>query len=307
MSFPNPALPAPPLVDYQLSFKGLVFGGVVEGTPYQLVKLKGLTPPDVVGGDVQRALDTGELIGLDLLPGKDIELETVIQADVTSLDHARQVLSGALTGGGVIESPLYLQLPSGAFAMMARPKKHAPVGSDIDVNALIAGGNTYLSMLHATDPRWYAVPTKSQTVGLGHKGLGGLTFPVKPPFVFTHGIEVATIIAHNNGMIEMRPVFIITGPCLNPSISNLSIPGAPTLAFNIELEAGDMLTIDTDFQTVSYRPAGAPFAVSRRDTVAPGSEWFNLPPGASTIVGSSTTATVGATLTCQSADAYAGI
>jgi hypothetical protein len=307
MSFPSPTLPAPPLADYQLSFKGLTMGGVVDGSRYQLVKLpKGIDVPAIVGGDVQRALDQGELIGIDLLSGRDIELEQIITDLAGTIDDARQKLGGVMSVAGAVEAPLYLALPSGVFACMARPKKHA---TGISVNTLIAGGEVALSMLHATDPRWYRAPTKTQTVGLGgSEPLAGLKFPVKFPLKFAAGIGAGVMDIANNGTIEMRPVLIVTGPCKNPRISNLSIVGAPELAFEITLAEGDTLTIDTDFQTVTYLPVGAPFGVSRRDTLVMGSEWWNLPPGVSVLeFRSSDLTAVAGVLTCQSADAYAAL
>lgn len=306
MSFPSPALPAPALADYQCSFKGLVFGGIVDGGRYHLVKLpKGIDVPAIVGGDVQRALDQGELIGVDLLGGRDIELEQIITGAEGTLDDARQKLAGVMGAAGVVESPLYLQLPSGVFACMCRPRKHA---TGITSNTLIAGGEVALSMLHATDPRWYAVPTKSATVGLP-TSLGGMHFPAVFPIVFGGGGVGGVLDVRNNGTIEMRPILVVTGgpvPCVKPEMANISLPGAPTMTFDITLSEGDTLTIDTDFQTVIYTPAGAPAGASRRNTLTPGSRWWNLPTGLSVITFKAS-AGEGATLTVQSADAFAGL
>lgn len=223
-----------------------------------------------------------------------------------TLDTQRQALGAIMNVSGGTEFPLYLQLPSGCFACMARPKKYNP--PPIDVSALVGGGGVANLMFHATDPRWYAAPSKTASVGLPAP-LGGLTFNVTFPASFGGGGVGGLLNVTNAGPFEMRPVFVITGPCVNPRITNLSITGAPYLQFNLTLAAGDTLVVDTDFQTAVYTPAGSTIGSSRRNTRAPGSTWFNLQPsGVNQIEFNTADGTqVAGTLTVQSADAWLSV
>jgi hypothetical protein len=160
------------------------------------------------------------------------------------------------------------------------------------------------TLLHATDPRFYAAPSRTATVGLPTPA-GGLLFPVTFPATFNGGGAGGLLTVVNAGRFEMRPMFIITGPCLNPTVANLSIAGAPAVTFALTMSAGDTLVIDCDWRTAQYTTAGSTQAASRRNTLVAGSTWFNLPPGSNIIEFTTADATqVAATLTVQSADAY---
>ncbi len=301
MPFPSPALTPPTLAPYQMSYLGLAFGGVVPGTPYQFQSYD-ISPPDVQGGDAQRALDEGEFGGMDILPGRDTIYTVVAISDGISLEHSRQALGAVLAGpAGAVEQPLYFQTPSGLYACMAKPRKFK---YGIDITTLLGKGTLVSGMLHSTDPRWYAAPTKTATVGLPAP-LGGLHFPVTFPATFGGGGVGGILQISNNGTFEMRPIFVVTGPCLNPVIQNLSLPGAPALRFSLSLNAGDTLTIDTDFQSIIYTPAGTTIGSSRRNALVASSTWFNLPPGLNQIEFTTGDGVqVAGTLTVQSADAY---
>jgi hypothetical protein len=113
------------------------------------------------------------------------------------------------------------------------------------------------------------------------------------------------VTVYNSGLFEMRPVLVVTGPCTNPVISNLSIPGAPWIGVTITLNAGDTLAIDMDFQTVVYTSAGTSASVSRRNAVMNGETWWNLPPGPNIVEFTTGDGVpVAGTLAVQSADAF---
>lgn len=304
MPFPSPSLTAPTLSTWQMSYKELTFGGIVQKAPYQLTKIEGLDMPVIASGDVQRALDQGQFAGLDLLEGRDITITLTVTTDATSLGHARQQLGAVFGVAGATESPLYVQLPSGIYACMARPRKY---NFPLDINTLLAKATPVTALLHATDPRFYAAPSKTATVGLPQP-LGGLYFNVSFNAEFGGGGTGGILQIYNNGTFEMRPIFIINGPCTNPKISNLSLSGSPTIGFNITLAEGERLEVETDFQGVTLYTSASTTGTSRRNTLMNGSTWFNLPPGLSQIeFTTSDGAQVAGTLTCQSADAYASL
>lgn len=315
MAFPSPTLAPPALNPYQLSYRGLTFGGVVTGSTYQLQSMT-FDMPDVESGDLDRALDQGEFPGLDKLAGADV---TVVQAVTCgsvigpggattaqgqALDTAVQALGGVMSlVPGNVEQPLWLQLPSGTFARMCRPRKH---NCPLDINRVFAGGTVATSLLHSTDPRWYAAPTQSQQVALPAAIGGGLAWPAAAPFVFGSGGVGGLLTVVNSGLFEMRPVLVITGPCVNPAVANLSITGAPQVGVTITMAAGDTLVIDLDWQSVIYTVAGSAQGSSRRSSLTNGSTWWNLPSASASTIQftSQDTSPVTGTLSVLSASAY---
>jgi hypothetical protein len=314
MAFPNPSIPAPALGLYQLSYGGVIFGGVAAGTPYQLgsAGIGGLDLPGITTGDVKRPLDAGEFAGYDAAEGRDILIGLTIIPDTVSIDHARQTLGGAFGCSANLERPLFVQLPSGTFACMARPRKF---NFAVDINTLLAHGTPVNAQLHSTDSRWYSSPSKSVTVSLYGTGTGGgVLFPVTFPAVFGASISPTTFNVWNLGSVEMRPVLVVTGPCSNPTITNTTAPGQPSLTFNVTLAAGDTLTIDTDFQTATLVLAGTTQGSPRENTLSrPLSRWWNLLPANGPdgieapnvlVFTAQDASATSATLTVQYADAY---
>jgi hypothetical protein len=313
MAFPSPSLAPPALGLYQLSFGGLTFGGVSPGATYQLQSMD-IDMPDVATGDVQRALEQGEFQGVDVLPGADITIvQTVTTTGLTratmpslaqaiAIDEACQALGGVMGPGGTTEIPLWLSMASGTYVRMCRARKH---NCPWDINRAFAGGAIATSLLHSTDPRWYAAPTASQSAQLP-SAFGGLPIAATIPAVLAPGTTGALLTVVNAGRFESRPILIVTGPATNPVISNLSIPGAPFIGVNITLSAGDTLAIDTDWGSIVYTVAGTALGSSRRNLLIPGSTWWNLPANsASTIeLTTSDTSPVTGRLTVQSASAY---
>lgn len=306
MSFPSPALPVPALSLYQMSYQGIAFAGVQQGATYQLQELpEGLDTPDYLTGDQQRALDQGEFAGIDLSPGRNITVKQVLRGVTpVGLDEARQALAGVLGPAGAVEQPLYIQLPSGTFACMARPRKHR---APLDITGVLARGAVATTLFHATDPRWYTVPSKTATVGLPEPA-EGLAFPFAFPATFTGAGAGGLLECVNGGLFETRPVFIFTGPCINPRVTSLSLPGAPYIQFDVTLNAGDTLTVDTDIQSAVLVTAGSTEGASRRAAEGAGTVWFNFPPGPNIV--EFTTEDLGhvaGTMTVQWADARMGL
>jgi hypothetical protein len=310
----------PSLSIYQASYGGLVFGGLTQGATYQFVAIPsggGVDMPNVQTADSQKALDQGEFGGIDISGGRDLSYQQVVTASTAAaMEAARQALGGVMAVGGTTELPFYLQLNGGQYACMGRPRKHVykvDINSVLPALAGVAGGDTVLSTLHATDPRWYAMPIRvAGPVGLPAP-LGGLHFNVTPNFTFGGGSAGGYLAAYNDGQFEMRPVLIITGPCTNPMVTNQSLANDPSIGFNITLNAGDTLTIYTDTPNALYLPSGGSTPVSVLRDEMTSNAWWNLAPangpqgigGPNNLVFTSTDgAQVAGTLTVYSADAY---
>jgi hypothetical protein len=274
VSVPLPEAP-PSLEPWQISYGGLAFGGYIQDATYQLQEYpEGIDIPDYVTGDVQRAIEQGEYAGVDLSPGRNIAIKQLVQAATEAeLDEARQALSGVMVPQGPTEQPLYLQLASGLWVSMARPRKHKAV---IDASTLVGKGTVFASLFHATDPRWYSSPTQTTTVGLPEPS-GGLAYPFAYPATYTGSGVGGLVTCENAGPMYMYPRVTFTGPCTNPRAANLTLPGAPAIGFNQTLNPGDTLTIDMNWRSVILTTAGSSEGSSRRNAEQPGNAWWSLP------------------------------
>lgn len=300
MSLP-PAGP-PALTLSQGSYNGVTFG---PGTSWGIVSIDGLGMPQVRTGDTDRALDTGQLQGLNFLGGRDVTLTLELAtADVASAVTALTDLAAA-TAVANTELPLWLNLAGTPLALMATVRKRQ---FPVDMAFTAALVRVTLAF-HATDPRLYGAPTTG-SVGLQLPS-GGLTFPVTFPATFGSA-SPSTVTIDNTGNIESRPVLTITGPVTNPVISNTSVAGAPALTLSNPTQtgytvlAGDQVVIDTDLRTVLYYAGGvgAGNPADRRGWIAPGSAWWTLQPGTNNVEFSSGDATLTtATLEVTSAPA----
>lgn len=286
MAFPSPSVSAPSLSPYQLSFQGLTMGA---GTPYTVTKMTGLDLPQIRSTDPGRPGDQGEFIGLDLYGGRDItidfELIPVLSAG-TNLQQLLLNLRQVFEVQGVTELPLYVQLPNlPLLCAMVRTRK-ATYPIDLDYSA--AEIAKPVIQVHATDPRLYAAPTSTVTIDLPQNVTTGLTFPVTFPVTFGGGGGNQAVIT-NYGNTEMRPVLVVNGPCTNPTVTNLSISGYPALTFanptqsGKTLASGQSLVVDLDFRTITFYASSGAVGSPRPYWLQPGSTWFNLPPGASTL------------------------
>lgn len=120
----------------------------------------------------------------------------------------------------------------------------------------------------------------------------GATFNVTFGSVGTAGV----INAVNSGNFPTRPIVAIAGPVDNPIVYNLNT--GQYLQFAISLGVGDVLTLDTDLHTVILNGTA-----SRRNTMTPSSQWWELAPGTTQILYGANTVQVGsiATVTYRNA------
>lgn len=296
MSFPTTA--APSLTTWQMSYQGLTLG---PGTPYALTGITGFAQPNLGFGDITRPRDVGEIIGLDFYDGRDILISGDIVPDSTSLTHAIQALATStnrtIADPGT-EYPLWINYPNvGTIGSMVRLRKR-----DLPVDLQHVAGLASMNLqFHATDPRWYATPSSLST-GLGSPG-SGLSFNVGFNASFGGGGVGGFLTATNAGNYETRPILTITGPCINPSVTNATT--GQSIAFGLTMATGDKLVIDTDFRSATYTTSGSTIASSRLGSLTAGSTWFTLAPGSSTIqFQTQDSAVVAATLQVQFASAY---
>ena len=279
--FPSPSLTPPSLLNWQFSFQGYTFGA---SQPVGVLQIEGLGDvPTIRNGDMVRARDHGELVGLDLYGGRDVTIDFWAKTDGTSLQSALLSLSAALQVGLSTEQPLWFQQPNlPLLACMCRCRKKAVPW---DVTYAAANVALPIAQFHATDPRLYTVG-QTATVGLANP-TSGMHFPATFPISFgSTGASGATVT--NSGNVSMNPVVVITGPVTNPTVQNATISGTPALTISNPLQtsytvlSGDQLVLDLDAHTIQYFSGGVnsgTAGASRMSWLVPGSTWWSLPPG----------------------------
>lgn len=300
MSFPDISVTPPFLSNWQYSFAGLTFG---QGQSWAVQSADGLGFPKLNSADSQRSRDQGEFKGLDIMGGRDLTLTMHTQAASslalhTLLANLESVILPATDG--VTETPLWFKRPGlPQLAMMVRVRNFGLKSENKVSYSHIAQP---VIAFHATDPRCYGA-TQSGVAGAPVSS-SGFGFPLTFDISFGGGSSATSISATNNGTWEMRPLLILTGPMLNPSIANSSLPGNPAVTFDIQLFDGDQLYIDMDAKSAVYFAAGTTIGQTRLNTIV-ASNWWNLPPGPNTIsFNTGDTGMVLGTLEMEWADAY---
>jgi hypothetical protein len=308
LSLPSPNLTVPSLVADAAAFQpgtsALLLG---PGTPFQFKEWKGLDKPDVRSGNQLVAQRPGAWPGTNQLKPRVIEATMDVGppfGSYTNLMGALAALRGACSNEGSTEYPFWLQLPGAPLVCCnARVIKTSRVW-DIAADTASLMQNTGLQW-EATDPYFYGAPTQKATVGLPTPGVG-FTFPIGFNLSFGGGSAPNVISAANNGDVACFPILIITGPCLNPTISNPTGTGNPQLSFNVQMNTGDQLVIDTRTASIVYYQSGSSIGTPQQQLLNSGGTFFSLPAGATSLIqfNSQDISTAAGTLTAWWADTY---
>lgn len=314
MPVPPPSIPGAPssLPADSLFFQGVQIG---PGTPFQIKGnnggkgFEGLDKPDVRSGNVNWAMWPGASVGNNQLGTR----KPVVTLDVGpfasgygsygTLANAVAALVAACSTEGSTEYPLWIQLPGMPLVCTyARVlKTNFPWDLTADLGGLLENGSI---QFECTDPYLYSAPSTSTSLSLPGPA-GGFSFNLTFPLTFGGGSTPNTATITNSGDVTCWPTLVINGPCLNPTIANTSITGSPTISTQIQLNTGDQLWIDCRLGAITYYPSGSTVGTPYQFVLQPGSEYFGLPPGSSTIsFNSGDTSSVAGTLQVQSASAW---
>lgn len=270
------------LSNFQGSFGGLTFG---PGTDIQVVEWDGLRElPGIRSGDQARPRGDGSFAGLNYLGERVITLKLSVTVTQTPFETVIANLASVFqsTSSPSALQPFFFMLPGWTTPrqVTARPTK-ASIPVDLEYNFHKASP---LVELTCPDPLIYDVQPQTALTGLPAPS-AGLTFPVAFPVTFGASAG-GSLAVTNTGNYPTAPVFTITGPCTNPSIT-LSSGGS--MSFNLTLSSSDTLVVDMAARTVLLN------GVSRANTIVSGSSWFAFPVGAATVfVGSRDSAAVAA-------------
>lgn len=112
----------------------------------------------------------------------------------------------------------------------------------------------YLLRFRAHDPFWY--DTAAQVFTFTANAATNF-FPITPLKLSSSSIGSGFSV-FNNGDVEAYPVFVITGPGTNPTLTNTTT--GKSIAATIALTAGQSLTIDTQAKTVKREDGSNQFS-----------------------------------------------
>jgi hypothetical protein len=231
MAFPAYGTAVPSLAAWQMQYETLVLG--LPG-PFGITEIDGLDLPPVQTSDMQRARDHGELIGLDLLGGRDITItgDYVEDGSLSMAQTGQEIASSAsnYTQGGTTEAPLWFAFPGlPTLCAMARVRKR---NVNVDL-AYTMGLAQWQLQFHATDPRLWGTTVRSTATNVGGPAPGvGVTIDY-------------------TGNFDCRPIVTMTGPLTNPGATILGGTGW-TIQTNLTLTAGQWIQADLDLHSVLY-------------------------------------------------------
>ncbi len=234
--------------DYQIEWARTVFGV----PPYTIISVTGWDDlPEVDSGNAPRSARHGSWTGRDYAQQRTVEAVIAISDDATSFASTRRDLRRILN---ISEDGSELDLVIRTDGETLRAK--AKVSSRLMPSEHYGQGFTPVSVRWTcADPRRYDLQQQSVTVPAG-----GANFVV------------------NDGDIATSPLIKVTGPVVNPVITNETLNRV--LRFVITLADGEQLIIDTDTGTVTLD------GDDRMDTLSslsvPVEEW-TIPAGTSRI------------------------
>ena len=148
----------------------------------------------------------------------------------------------------------------------------------VPLEALSPSRGTFAISLQTFDPIMYGSNPIVAKSGLPAGG-GGFTFPITFPFTFPGPGGGGDINVTNSGNAAVYPIITVFGPCTSPSLTLKAFGQSFLFALTgIQLNTGDFAIIDFKARTVTTNTQGSAYAY-----VTPGSSWWQIPPGTSTI------------------------
>jgi hypothetical protein len=263
------------MATWDWTLDGVPFGGT---TDINVAEVEGwLDLPDVRIGDSPRAGQHGLTMGEDFAAGRTIRfvIETVAadaDAAATIVEALRDKL--VFVAGDDGDIPLVGTTPGyPALRTLVRPRRrNNPLTWDSGIGAIRA----VIEMI-AADPRLYADTASSDSTALS-TAVGGLDFSAVAPFVFGSGGTGNTMDCPNDGTFPTPWVATFTGPLTAPELVHVDSGYRITLSGGTLL-AGETLVVDSLEHTILLGGTA-----SRYSWLAASSQWFDLAPGANSIM-----------------------
>lgn len=258
------------MADYELTYRGLTLGA---GTPWQIERIEGLEEmPMVRTSDLEVSGRHGQIAGVDLLSGRAITVALLVFPGPTATFAQNIEALKAIAVPLGAETDLTFQLPGRLpRTLRARPRRRA---LPVDLEYSFQYGRAVIEWW-ATDPRIYAQSPSSADIALPTAATG-LTFPATAPFVFGSAGTGGSAAFTNSGNFDAPWVATINGPVTDPVLVRQDTGEYVRLTGSIV--AGETLVVDSLAPSVLLNGTA-----SRYSWVAPGSSWWTLPPGPSTV------------------------
>ncbi|MEV7091148.1 phage tail protein [Streptomyces sp. NPDC093085] len=219
-----------------------------------------------------------------------ITLEGTAVAPGRAAKEAAKDRLAAVLADGTALLPLVVTEPHASRRVLVR------LSSETKITDRKAGAFEFSLAMTAPDPLRYSARLNTRTCTLPSSS-GGLVFPLEFPLDFGPGSSGGRLVPENAGTAPTCPVWRISGPCVDPVITNTA--GGADLSFGLTLQEGDYLVVDTDARTVLLQGTA-----SRRSTLLPGSDWFPLPPGPTPVLFRARAYEPAARLTAEWRDAW---
>ncbi len=284
----------PTLAVYQGYYNGLLFGPGTDVRYDSYDGFNGLTT--VRTGDMPFPRSDGVLPGFNYLDERVVTLNLRVFAPVQPIATVLAAIGAAFQNRPDPNDLLPLMFLQPGWAN-PRQILCRPTSGQYPIDVSYQANNVPIP-IELTGP----IPTIFDSVVSSNGPVGlpsptaGATFPIT--FNMTFGASTGGILtATNTGTTPTPPVFTITGPCTNPSVTLVST--GEFMECDLSLGPTDILVIDMGAKTVELN------GVSRFNTIASGSSFFQLPSGTSTIdVSSTDSAAVAATFEVEWQNAW---
>jgi hypothetical protein len=237
---------------------GLAGTGPQGGTKqWAVVQSDGFGFPQMRHGDVSRPWDHGEFSGLDLMPGRDIQLTLWTQQRTsTDLQAALALLTRWFTppSDGVVEQPFYFWRPTAPGA--SAPSVPGPSSPTYFHSCMVRARQFGL----VTDYN-YAYAHQAKPVAQLH-ATGALFYGPTQQYNFTGSATVPIV---NGGHMQVHPLFQFFGPMpagstfsmgyTSPTtgasfILQFTLPAGPSPPA-VSMASGDQLVVDTDLDVAT--------------------------------------------------------
>jgi phage-related protein len=260
-----------------------VFGG--SNSPFQVIAVDGLESlPALRTQDSNRGYNDGQFSGRDFYDARDITISVLILAGngnsaQANLNLFQQALNPQQAGTTLLQFQLSSADQLQRLSARVRDRK-------ITIDPEYTYGYIRAQItLFAPDPRYY--DDAATTVVLTPGSPTGRTYNRTYNLSYGGGTSNATTTVTNAGWATTNPLITITGPGVNPTITNLTTQ--QFLAFNTTLSATDTLVIDLDQKTIALNGSTA------RNLLNGNSQWFGASTGSTQLYFSCSSGTSGAT------------
>lgn len=246
-------------------------------TPWRWDGLEGWEDtPGIDSGTVLKASDHGAWPGTFFAQVRTVTTSLVIRSEPGQMYSTIRQLAAATPIDASDELPLVVLFDDETpLLIFARCTRRTVAISSSNRTGLTRGALEF----EASDPRKYTLTESMYITGLPQPE-SGLVFPLVYPLDWGAPGSTGNVEAFNSGDAPTHPTFVITGPCSQPSITNIGT-GA-ILEYDIGLSSSDVLYIDTGQGTVTLNGTTANRLYTATTRSRP-EQSFTLPPGASAL------------------------